>query len=640
MKLNNKGYLLVEIIVASVLAMTIAYFLIDLTLNLKEKNDDVFVDTILITDKVLITDQIMRDINNYKLTKINQNVETPNIVDLTFTNFTKRITITNNNDQYIFQYGLIDETNNYNSNAYYKEFNSSLDVRNPIITTSCYQDNNFISCNSNHDKGLLKINIDAYTLYSDTNYGITIEIPYNTKELTVETISPPDIFTPTISNITETSFTINAKANSKAPIKEYEYYVDNELKCKTSNEMCNVINLQAGQTYTIYVKATNEFNLSTNSNQVTATTIKKPNYLYYTTSDEGSYNMYFYRCNTDSSSCQRLSTLKGFANSVGGSFGPKIIASENYLYYTTSDEGSYNMYFYRCNSDGSSCQRLSNLKGFANYLGGSFGPEIVANNNYLYYTTSDDGSYNMDLYRCNADGSSCQRIKSLKGFANGVGGSYGPTLILNNDYLYYTTSDDGSYNMDLYRCNADGSSCQRITSLKCFANSLGGAYGPQIKLSNNYLYYTTSNDGSYNMELYRCNTDGSSCQRITSLKGFANSLGGDFGPEIALSNNYLYYTASDDGSYNMYLYRCNADGSSCQRLSNLKGFANYVGGAFGPKIHLSEDYLYYTTSDEGSYNMYFYRCNTDGSSCQRLSTLKGFANYLGGSFGPEFTTNY
>ena len=28
MKLNNKGYLLVEIIVASVLAMTIAYFLI------------------------------------------------------------------------------------------------------------------------------------------------------------------------------------------------------------------------------------------------------------------------------------------------------------------------------------------------------------------------------------------------------------------------------------------------------------------------------------------------------------------------------------------------------------------------------------------------------------------------------------
>lgn len=63
MKLNNKGYLLVEIIVVSVLAMTIAYFLIDLTLNLKEKNDDIFVDTILTTDKVLITDQIMRDIN-------------------------------------------------------------------------------------------------------------------------------------------------------------------------------------------------------------------------------------------------------------------------------------------------------------------------------------------------------------------------------------------------------------------------------------------------------------------------------------------------------------------------------------------------------------------------------------------------
>ena len=332
MKLNNKGYLLVEIIVASVLAMTIAYFLIDLTLNLKEKNDDIFVDTILTTDKVLITDQIMRDINKYKLTRINQSVDTPNIVDLTFSDITKRITIKNEDNKYTFQYGQIDETGAYTEGTFIKEFNSALDVADPIITTSCYHDNQFVSCNNNHDKGILKINIDAYTLYSDINYGIAIEIPYNTKELTIIAISPPDIFTPTITDITTDSFTIHAKANSKSPIKEYEYYVDDVLKCKTSSETCNVTGLEKNKTYTVYVKATNEYNLSTNSNKVNVTLEKTVSYLFYTSSREsisGNYTAYMdiYRCNSDGSNCVDINNANGFANGAGGSFGATLTIS-------------------------------------------------------------------------------------------------------------------------------------------------------------------------------------------------------------------------------------------------------------------------------------------------------------------------
>ena len=45
-KLNNKGYLLVEIIVAAALAMTVAWFLTDLTIKLKNKNDDEYVSTV------------------------------------------------------------------------------------------------------------------------------------------------------------------------------------------------------------------------------------------------------------------------------------------------------------------------------------------------------------------------------------------------------------------------------------------------------------------------------------------------------------------------------------------------------------------------------------------------------------------
>ena len=63
-RLNNKGYMLVEIILASVIAFGVAYFLLDLVIKLKNKNDDLFVDTLARTDQAIITNTIMRDIYN------------------------------------------------------------------------------------------------------------------------------------------------------------------------------------------------------------------------------------------------------------------------------------------------------------------------------------------------------------------------------------------------------------------------------------------------------------------------------------------------------------------------------------------------------------------------------------------------
>lgn len=57
--LNNKGYMLVEIILAFVLAMTVAYFIMDLTIKLKNKNDDLLVKTLVYTDQAIIYNEIM-----------------------------------------------------------------------------------------------------------------------------------------------------------------------------------------------------------------------------------------------------------------------------------------------------------------------------------------------------------------------------------------------------------------------------------------------------------------------------------------------------------------------------------------------------------------------------------------------------
>ena len=59
MKLNNKGYMLVEIILASTIAFALAYFIMDLTIKMKNKNDDLLVETFVETDRAIIANEIM-----------------------------------------------------------------------------------------------------------------------------------------------------------------------------------------------------------------------------------------------------------------------------------------------------------------------------------------------------------------------------------------------------------------------------------------------------------------------------------------------------------------------------------------------------------------------------------------------------
>ena len=58
-KLNNKGYMLVEIILASIIAFGVAYFIIDLTLKLKNRNNDVMVATQVVTDQSIVTNKLI-----------------------------------------------------------------------------------------------------------------------------------------------------------------------------------------------------------------------------------------------------------------------------------------------------------------------------------------------------------------------------------------------------------------------------------------------------------------------------------------------------------------------------------------------------------------------------------------------------
>jgi len=167
MKLNNRGYLLVEVIVASVIAMTLAYFLIDLTMKLTNQNDDYVVATLLETEKVLMTRDFMNDLSKYKLQKIETG---SSYVQLTFeptaeeSDIVKRITIVDK----VFKYGDYSEGAYIeNENYIEKKFDDKLEVNSVTINNLCYIDNAYIACPTEFSslivEGIVNVRVDAKT---------------------------------------------------------------------------------------------------------------------------------------------------------------------------------------------------------------------------------------------------------------------------------------------------------------------------------------------------------------------------------------------------------------------------------------------------------------------------------------------
>ena len=70
MKLNQKGYMMIELVLSSVLAMTIAIYLLNLTIQFKNKNEDIYQSIGYSADKIETTKNIMNDLENLTITEI------------------------------------------------------------------------------------------------------------------------------------------------------------------------------------------------------------------------------------------------------------------------------------------------------------------------------------------------------------------------------------------------------------------------------------------------------------------------------------------------------------------------------------------------------------------------------------------
>ena len=86
MKLNRKGYMLIEIIIASFLAMIISYYLLNLTYKFKNTSQDIQESYHFLKDKILITKNIMSDLENGTIDNVTEIfTEDSQIIEFDFT---------------------------------------------------------------------------------------------------------------------------------------------------------------------------------------------------------------------------------------------------------------------------------------------------------------------------------------------------------------------------------------------------------------------------------------------------------------------------------------------------------------------------------------------------------------------------
>ena len=173
MKLNKKGYMLVEIIISFSIAMGIAFYLINLTYKFKNTNEDIYQSTLYLKDKISITKNIMNDLEKDVIKEYTRcGAAGENCLILKTESATKKIEIKNDaiTNATAIIYGEIDASGAYLNNASYykKELEKSLYAGTIEI--------------SELDKDYFSITIPVSSLYDDNDYNIKIFAQKNTTQ--------------------------------------------------------------------------------------------------------------------------------------------------------------------------------------------------------------------------------------------------------------------------------------------------------------------------------------------------------------------------------------------------------------------------------------------------------------------------
>ena len=189
MNSNRKGYMLVEIIVAAVLAVGIAFYLLNLTYKFKNTNEDVNQSYYYMKDKILITKNIMNDLEGKNISNIliSSDSSSETIVDFEVydgeNTENRRLKIDKINK--VIEYGKYDSGSfdEMSSSYYYKELIDSMVIGDVDVSVN---------------DGVATVNIQLSNIYDDNDYSI--KLLFDSSDNSIITVSDVE---PCVIDVTE-----------------------------------------------------------------------------------------------------------------------------------------------------------------------------------------------------------------------------------------------------------------------------------------------------------------------------------------------------------------------------------------------------------------------------------------------------
>ena len=634
--------------------MTVAYFLLNLVVKMSSKNQDLYVETALLTDKAIMTNLVMEDVNKYTLVGVSQS---GNSVNFDFkdkdNNDIKKKLVVDTDDKSIMY------SNEDGSNAIVKKLNSNIVKIDPQISA----DEGVI--NSGINDSLLRIKTVMNTMYSDTNFGLDITIPYNKNTLKLE----PNI---RVKDEYSSGLDIKQGTSSDRLIRSYfDYFPSNgNVSCSYNGTSVSTINdVISGKgigTYRVSCNVNYNFNGSTITSASSASmdirvskngiSSSYDKYLYYASSVFDSQGndtelFRFYRCNEDGSNCESLNTTAygmytDTTTALSYGFSAVPYDAKNRWYYSScnwhNNKTIEMMTMHRC--EGKVCSNST----FANPVGYPFAiynvsvsSEIISNSKKVYYSAAQySKGYRipkMDLYVCDLDPDigNCKYFKTADAYvffgdanANGTGISYQVGMAVNEKYFFYTTESSKTDVLDIVRCNYDGTDCKVIGSSNAWSSAYTGSeLYPRLVADDDNLYYT-----SYNYEtgtIYECNGAGENCKPLASGYGFTNNVGAGLNVGMAINSDYLFYSSYSSSRYNVVgatVNRCPRNGNKgeCKSMESSGGTIN-GGPGLEMQITANDNYVYYTEAMQNRQStarinkFRLYRCDSDLTNCEAVS---------------------
>lgn len=185
--MNRKGYLMVEVVVATVIAVSISFFLINIVINIMSKTDDITEELKYMTVNTSISKVLEEDLSHFQISELSFNSSSkevyftynfcPENEEKLCENIRKKILITKENNKTYFKYGSIKEDNSFDTDdtSYYvREIPKELTLDEII-----FSDNKDLYPNANIYDSILVMTIPMRNIFENKNYDIKVAISYS-----------------------------------------------------------------------------------------------------------------------------------------------------------------------------------------------------------------------------------------------------------------------------------------------------------------------------------------------------------------------------------------------------------------------------------------------------------------------------